>query len=371
VPVLPCAPVVAFAVLATVLSAPPTIAAANDDESEALIQRGIELRRNDQDAEALAQFQRAYTIRKTPRALAQIGLAEQALGKWGAADRHIRQAMEAGDDSWIRKNRAVLDQSLKAIARHVGHLDIRGTPAGAEVRIDGELVGTLPLAKPVAVAGGGVAIEVRAPGYLPIVRGTEILAGGFVRESFDLQPSSSEPARDHAAPAAEPAAAAQTIARPSVSSTEGAAVGGPVSGPVEEKPGDGRAVNGSGDGAADSGHGGGRRIVALAVAGVAVAALGFGLFEHLAWQRDVSSFASNSRCDPGLPDMGGADCHALYDSGSREKTLAFIGYGAGVVAAGAAVLIYVTGHNGAATHPGNLACAPTLTTPGVSCGLHF
>ncbi len=55
------------------------------DESD-LVERGIELRIQHRDDEALALFRRAYEATPKPRTRAQIGLAEQALGSWVSAE---------------------------------------------------------------------------------------------------------------------------------------------------------------------------------------------------------------------------------------------------------------------------------------------
>src|SRR5687768_12256290 len=103
-----------------------TIAVAEGADHETLIREGIALRRAGDDLAALSKFQQAYELNKTPRALAQIGLAEQALGRWAVADRHLRQALESADDPWIRKNRGSIDESLTMIAGHVGQLEVSG-----------------------------------------------------------------------------------------------------------------------------------------------------------------------------------------------------------------------------------------------------
>ena len=163
----------------------PALAAA---DYEALMREGVSLRRAGDDAAALKRFQRAYELDPTPRALAQIGLAEQALGRWAAADKHLRQALEPSDDAWIKKNRASIDAALAMVGGHVGQLEVRGAPAGAEVRVDGEVVGRLPLPRPITVTAGEVAVQVRAPGHLPIVRAATITARTLTRETFELQP---------------------------------------------------------------------------------------------------------------------------------------------------------------------------------------
>src|SRR5262245_11508772 len=88
---------------------------AGDESAESLLKLGIELRRLDQNAEALALFERAYAREPTPRALAQIGLAHQALGNWIAAERAVARAVGERDDPWIAKNRDPLETALARI----------------------------------------------------------------------------------------------------------------------------------------------------------------------------------------------------------------------------------------------------------------
>lgn len=60
-----------------------------------LIHHGVELRRHGDDSGALLEFRRAYEAGHSPRAAAQMGWAEQALGRWLEADAHLREAMLA------------------------------------------------------------------------------------------------------------------------------------------------------------------------------------------------------------------------------------------------------------------------------------
>ena len=41
---------------------------------------------------------------------------------------------------------------MRDVGQHVGSLDVRGNVAGAEVRVEGRRVGSLPFARPVRVA---------------------------------------------------------------------------------------------------------------------------------------------------------------------------------------------------------------------------
>lgn len=170
--------------LALTSAAPAGAAEGNEDD---LLREGVALREAGRDEEALTLFARAYAVRAAPRARAQMALAEQALGRWVAARAHLQEAL-ASQDPWVEKNRAALEGALRAVESHVGFLDVRGDAPGAEVRVDGERVGTLPMAAPVALEVGDHALEVTAPGRYPAARRVRVEGGAVSRESVRLAP---------------------------------------------------------------------------------------------------------------------------------------------------------------------------------------
>jgi hypothetical protein len=175
----------AAAVLVTLAAAAP---AAQAGDVDTLIRQGVALRRQGKDREALEVFERAAQIRRTPRAAAQIGLTEQALGLWVKAEEHIKEATAATDDAWIRKNRATLDGSLATIQERLATIEVWGErPAGAEVLINGELAGTLPATGNIRVAIGTVTLTVRADGHVESTRTLELKKGDSVREHVTLE----------------------------------------------------------------------------------------------------------------------------------------------------------------------------------------
>jgi hypothetical protein len=140
-------------------------AAGTPEAVEALIQRGIQLRKSGDDRGALPELRKAYELGPAPRTAAQLGLVEQALGRWDEAEVHIAESLRATNDPWVKKNRATLEKALTIVRDHVASVQISGDPEGAEVFVNGRRVGTLPLKEPVRVIAGEVDIELRAEGY--------------------------------------------------------------------------------------------------------------------------------------------------------------------------------------------------------------
>jgi hypothetical protein len=162
----------------------PRPAAAEDVES--MIRQGVELRRQGKDLDALALFRSAVAIQRAPHAVAQLALAEQALGLWPEADADFKEALTATGDPWIRKNRQTLEKAQKVVADHVGSLVVWGTPDGTELVINGEVVGKLPQTHELRLPAGSVQLTARAPGYVETTRAIQIGGGALLREHVVL-----------------------------------------------------------------------------------------------------------------------------------------------------------------------------------------
>jgi hypothetical protein len=170
-------------------AAEPTMA-----DVEKLIKRGTDLRRQGKDQEALPAFQKAYDIAATPRTAAQLGLCEMQLGYFLPAEAHLTEAL-AGRNEWLTKYRAVIEQSLRETQRQIGEVIVSGSPAQAEVIVNGKRAGNLPLG-PIRVPAGQVKVELRAPGYADATQAVAVKGQVQERVTIHLRPEGSlEPPR--------------------------------------------------------------------------------------------------------------------------------------------------------------------------------
>ncbi len=138
---------------------------ASADDADDWVERGIQLRRAHNDAEALELFRRAYEVRPTPRTRVQIALAEQAMGQWLDAESDLEAALKIENDPWIDRNRAKLSEGLETIRDHLAWLRV-DSQAGAELWINGARVGPLPH-ETLRVIAAAVQIELRASEFEP------------------------------------------------------------------------------------------------------------------------------------------------------------------------------------------------------------
>lgn len=213
-----------------VLAIAPRAWAEGHAEAEALITHGLELRRQHDDAGALADFKAALAVEATPRCRAQIGLAEQSLGAWLAAEADLRAALAASDDPWIAKHREKLEEAAAYVGTQLGWIELETNVAGAEVTVDGAKVGVSPLADALRVAVGPRVVRVSAEGRSPVERTVMVAAGAHAHESIELvvlqpprPPRVDPPAQPHVPPPPPdvprdraPSASVSTAGRPPV-----------------------------------------------------------------------------------------------------------------------------------------------------------
>jgi hypothetical protein len=343
------------------LIGPPVAAApsgAGEPPVDEMYRAGIDLRRHGDDRGALAQFQKSYGANPTPRTLAQIGLAEQALGRWVDAEVHLAEAMKATGNPWIAKNRDTLEPALAVITSHLGSIAVEGPP-GAVIDVNGAHGGTLPLEHPLRVPAGTVVLGVRAPGYVPMQRIATVAVGQLAREQIDLVPLSQSPP-------------GSPLPTPAVPTNSGAGEGErPAPPPAPASPG--------------LWH----RRAGWVTAGLGAVALVTGATFHLVHENKLSSYnrkdasgANVCNRDSAGHFYGPADCADDYNGAATARTGLIVGYTAAVVFGGAAVALFLTAPaeqpaSAAAAGDGGrrarlaLECGPVPGQWGLACGGAF
>jgi hypothetical protein len=310
---------------------------------EDLIRRGSELRKKGEDAKALPLYQRAYELAGTPRTAAHLGLVETQLGYRLEAEAHLSEALAARKELWINKYRSVLENTLREVKTGIGEVIVLGSPAGAEVTVNGRGRGRLPMDAPVRVVAGPTKIELRAPGYTDA--SATVVVQGQTLERVALNLAAVAPQeRILALQPSEPTRPGLVIAKP-IDSTANSGVRVP------------RA-------AAWSTGAVGLVLVAGGAVEMAVASARLEEFG-----RTRGSVDRTQSCGTDQPQYGGGRCLTLHDEWSRSHTLGLVGViGGGLLAATSATLFVLSsGSNG--DH--RLACAPVLSGVGVSCGRRF
>lgn len=301
---------------------------------DALIHEGVELRRSHHDLEALAVFRRAYDQSRGPRALAQMALAEQALGRWVEAEAHLRTALASGDP-WVARSRATLEAALAVIGRHLGGLWVEGGVPGAEVLLDGERIAVLPLTEPVRVVAGSLTVTVRSEGYGTVTRHVVVPPGGDAREEVRLA---------RLADTSTPGLGTQppSLLRASATRSDTATPGGT------------------------------QRALGWAAGAGALAGVGVGLTFLVLREGDVSTF-NDSSCPPMSDPVQPGNCAVMLDSVHADEAVAMAGFIAGGALTVTSILLFATAPP-RGRRPEQIAwlgCAGGPGTVGVTCAGRF
>lgn len=306
----------------------PVAALAQTESADALIRRGVEFRRSGQDEQALASFEAALRVRATPRVRAQIGFAQQALGRWVQAERSLIEASSAQDDVWIRRHRPQLEAALQEIGRHLGALTVSTNAPNAELVVDGFVIGTLPMATPLRLPTGPTTLTVRAEGYVPMSRSVVVEVDATARETFDLAPESAASPERVAQTTPAPIAATPLLTsrrRPTTLRTAGWVTGG------------------------------------LGVASAIAGGVMLGVYNDTATQWNDFSCVRNGR-------TRGENCRPLLDTALLQQGwMAGLFVTAGVLAASAGILFGLSASSSPA-RGAHISCAPSFESAGVVCG---
>jgi tetratricopeptide (TPR) repeat protein len=320
---------VTLALMFLVGAAPPARADPGEaDDADTLIAAGVSLRGEGRDLEALRLFERALALDPTPRAIAQVALAEQALGRWVEAEDGLSRALSVTPtDPWIERNRPALEQALATVRAQLAWITVTTSAPGPEIRIEGRAVES-PMREPARVAAGVVVVQVRAAGYEPAVRYVQVAAGDHAVQALDLVPLAPPAAR--AAEGAGPEAPSTAPSRPPTS----ASTAGWVS------------------------------------LGTAAALLGVGIAAHVT--REVNAAQYDSPTCLAIPNETRDEQCGRYGSTARTATVvAIVGYvGAGVATLTSAYFFLLSGRR-ASPHPPAALSGCDLGLGGITCSVAF
>ena len=339
------------AVACAVLFGMPSAFGSDAAEVEELIQQALNLRRQQKDPLAYPLLQKAHELGSTPRTAAQLGLVEINLGYWLDAERHLSESLAARKNVWVHQHRDVLEQNLEKARRAIGEVLVVGTPAGAEVQVNGKVVGDLPMQAPVRLGEGPAKVEIRASGFAPSTRSVQVIGGQRQEISFALQPVKPT------APPATPPPVSGTIPQVGTPAHEGSDAGPDRIGATPWM-----------------------RPLAWTAAALAAGSLVFAAAQTKTWLDKREAFDNHLPSMPAMlpatpdcgakdPNRGGPGCEAIYSSMERARTRAIATYAAGTLLAAGSVTLFILSNRG--QEETRLACAPTLGINGAGCRLTF
>lgn len=128
-------------------------------------QRGLSIYAEGEYLLALVEFERAYQLAPDYRVLYNIGQVRVQLGRYAKAREALEQYMEQGGDAISADRKREVNADLEMLKMRTAQLNIVTSEEGADLLIDGVVVGTSPLEKPIVVDAGEHNVEVRKVGF--------------------------------------------------------------------------------------------------------------------------------------------------------------------------------------------------------------
>jgi Tetratricopeptide repeat/PEGA domain len=187
----------------------PATDADGKQEAARRFEHAISLYEDGDYALALAEFERVYELVPDYRVLYNIGQMNMQLGRYARALRTLREYVNRGGDELPPDRRVAVQGDLRLLEARTASLELDIRPAGAEVWIDGVIVGRSPLAEPLVVDVGERVVQVRVRGYVARTQ-TLTLAGGDRREVSVVLQEEGAPAAVTPVTGAKPSGAPST-----------------------------------------------------------------------------------------------------------------------------------------------------------------
>jgi hypothetical protein len=161
------------------------------DPSEAArhFDRGYLLAQQGSLEAAIAEFKQAYALSPHPSVLYNLGQAYAASGRAVEAVQTLRKYLEQADAKLDAERRAQAAAVVDYQGQRIGTLKLDIEPAGAELTLDGELLGKAPLSSPVQLTAGPHGLTVAYAGYTPRSVRVEIVGKTNTTTQVRLEPS--------------------------------------------------------------------------------------------------------------------------------------------------------------------------------------
>jgi hypothetical protein len=139
-------------------------------------------------AAALAEFKRAYDLSPRWEVLFNIGQSCFQLRDYASALTTLRRFASEGGDRISREDRATLDAELPELVARVAHISIASNVDGATVYVDDQAIGTTPLREAVLLSAGNRKIAVSHEGRAPVERRLAVVGGDAFTVHLDFAP---------------------------------------------------------------------------------------------------------------------------------------------------------------------------------------
>jgi len=140
----------AFAIVLSCMNGATAVATEPDSKAVARehYQRGVAAFQANRFGDAAIEFRTAYQTSPAYAVLYNIGQVDVALGDAVGAVDAFEKYLEQGGNAIAKERRQTVEAEVEKQRARIGTTLLHVQPEGAEVRVDGKLIGKAPLSKP-------------------------------------------------------------------------------------------------------------------------------------------------------------------------------------------------------------------------------
>lgn len=142
---------------------------------------------NEDYANAILKFERAYELSREPRLLWNIALCQKNLKRYTRMLATVEKLLEDAGPQLSAEDKKDAEDLIQAIQAYVTRVTVKVDEPGAAVFIDDVQVGVSPLDKPVLVDVGRRKIRVTRPGFKESTVDRDIVGGGELTINVALE----------------------------------------------------------------------------------------------------------------------------------------------------------------------------------------
>jgi len=143
----------------------PACAAVAVESAREHFERGYALAQAGSFEAAIDEFKQAYAASPNFSVLFNLAQAYGAAGRAVQATHTLERYLELGGANIDAEQHRRVTELIQYYRRRIGRVALGSLPAGAVVRIDGQLLGTAPFDGPQDIEAGPHALSIEAPGY--------------------------------------------------------------------------------------------------------------------------------------------------------------------------------------------------------------
>ena len=150
--------------------------------------RGLSLYGDGEFLLALVEFERAYQLSNNYKVLYNIGQVRIQLGRYAKAKEALEEYLKIGGSNLSTERTQAVNKDLATLAERTASLNVVTKEDGADISLDGKVIGTSPLTAPVIVDAGEHTLVLHKSGFYDSAQSVTLAGHDQIDLTVELKP---------------------------------------------------------------------------------------------------------------------------------------------------------------------------------------